>query len=138
MPKISTYLTFTGDCDEAMTLYADIFGGTLTDRFTYGGSPMIEHMPQDFAEKVMHVELLLANGSLMGSDAATQGAHRPMTGASVAISVATPKAAHQAFARLAEGGTVKMPIQQTFWNPSFGMLTDRYGVNWLISSDTEA
>ena len=133
MSSIAAYLFFAGQCEEAFTLYAEVLGAEIGERHTYGGSPMADQMPAEFADKLMHMELRLAGQSLMGSDTATPQPVRPMVGARVAVTLDKAVAAHTAFARLAEGGEVLMPIQPTFWSPAFGMLTDRFGVSWLVS-----
>jgi PhnB protein len=131
--QISPYLHFNGQCREAFTFYAELLGGRIEMMMTHGESPAKEQTPPDWHDAVMHVSLLLGEQRLLGSDAPPEYFERPQ-GFSVSISVDSVAEADRVYNALAEGGTVKMPIQETFWSPRFGMLTDRFGTPWIIGA----
>lgn len=135
MPGIATYLFFDGSCEAAFTLYADVLQAEIVEKHHYRGSPMADQIPADFSDKIMHIELRFAGQALMGADRPMPQPPRPMVGAALLVTLPTVADAETAFARLAEGGTVQMPLQQTFWSPAFGTLTDRFGVNWSITGE---
>ena len=82
----------------------------------------------------MHARLIIGDEVLMGSDAPPDR-YEPMKGITVTLGVDEPADAERIFSALAEGGTVQMPIQQTFWAVRFGMLTDRFGTPWMINCE---
>lgn len=128
------YLFFNGNCREALTAYAEIFGGEIEMIMTYAEMPPGEmEVPEDRKDWIMHGAVQFDGGLLMASDdvAAASG---PMTGVSVHMDLPTFDAGQAAFDALAEGGEVRMPYQKTFWTPGFGTLTDRFGVQWMIST----
>jgi PhnB protein len=137
MPNIAAYLSFDGTCDEAFSAYAEILGGEVVARMTYGASPMKDQLPEEYGYKMMHAELHFAGKSLMGADSTPMMPHVPMQGSAVAVSLATAEAAHTVFEALSKGGVIRMPIQETFWTKAFGMLTDRYGVTWYVGADMD-
>jgi PhnB protein len=130
--KTNPYLTFSGDCAEAFRLYQQVFGGEL-NMMTHGDSPGREHASPDWYDKVMHAQLTFDGNELMGSDAPPEYFEKPQ-GFSVAVNPAEAADAHRIFDALAEGGQVRMAVQETFWSPAFGMLVDRFGIPWLINT----
>lgn len=132
--KIEPYLSFNGNCAEAFKFYQQVFGGTIQGMFKYGESPMADQTPPDFKDKVMHVRLTIGDQDLMGADAPPQYFSKPQ-GMTVSIGVKTVEEAERVFAALSEGAEVKMPIQQTFWSPRFGMLIDRFGIPWMVNAE---
>ena len=132
--RINPYLSFKGDCEAAFKFYAECLGGKIGMMMTYAQSPMAEQTPANWRNKVMHARLEIDDQLLMGSDAPPER-HAPMQGVMISISVAEPAAAERIFHALAEKGSVQMPIQETFWARRFGMLTDRFGVPWMINCE---
>ena len=126
------YLFFNGDCREAMTRYQQVLGGRIEAMFENRGSPAESQVPPDWGDKILHASLVFPGGVLMASDA-PPGRGSPMGGFSVSVSVNSVEEARRVFDALAEGGTVTMPVEKTFWSEAFGMLTDRFGVPWMIS-----
>lgn len=124
------YLNFDGNCKDAFDFYAKAFNGRITMRMTYGESPMANDMPADTHGRVMHSQLESANGILMGADGPPQSDTK---GGVVNIDVATPNEAERIFSALSDGGSVQMPIAETFWAHRFGMLTDRFGKGWMVN-----
>lgn len=133
--QITTYLQFQGSCAEAFAFYAKLFDGKVTTAMTFGGSPMAEHMPPEWRDKIMHSELKLGSSMLMGTDAPPDR-FQAGQGFSVAITLDDIGRAERIFAALAEGGKVRMPLQQTFWAARFGDVVDRFGTPWMISAGT--
>jgi PhnB protein len=138
MATINPYLNFNGNCEEAMNFYKSAFNAQfMGEIMRYGGTEM-KHDPSE-ANKVMHSTLDLGNGNyLMGSDspsyypAATHG-----TAMQIAIHPTSEEEAHKVFNNLAVGGSVTMALEKTFWGALFGMLVDKYGVQWLVNYQIE-
>ena len=132
--KIEPYLTFGGRCEEAMAFYTKALGATveMAMRFSESPEPMPEGMvPPGFENKIMHASIMIGESRIMLSDGC--GDATEYTGFSLSISVANEAEADAAFNALADGGKVTMPMEKTFWSPKFGMLTDRFGVSWMVS-----
>ena len=132
--QINPYLPFDGRCDEAFAYYASVFGGEITMRQTYGGSPMADQCPPDFADKVMHARVQVAGHILMGSDS-LPGRYEAPRGISLSVSLEDTTEAGRIFESLAKGGSIQMPLQETFWASAFGMLVDRYGIGWMVNCE---
>jgi len=131
------YLTFNGDCEAAFKFYQQCFGGTIAAMIPHAGTPAEGYVPAEWRDKIMHARLIVGDTVLMGSDAppvAAGGFERPQ-GFSVALQVKDPAEADRIFAALAENGTVRMPIAETFWAIRFGMLVDRFGIPWMINCE---
>lgn len=127
------YLNFNGTCAAAFRFYEQALGGRIEFMQTHGDSPMAEHVPPDWHDKVIHVCLDVHGKRLMGSDAPAEH-FAPAQGMSINLMVSTTDEAKRLFETLAEGGKVTMPFAQTFWSPGFGMCTDRFGTPWMINS----
>jgi PhnB protein len=130
--RMTPYLNFNGTCREALAFYAEVFGGKIESAMTYGESPMREHMEADWHDNVMHAHMTIGDVDLMAADVPPSMYQKPQ-GFGVSIHVTDPADAERIFAALAEGGTVTMPIQETFWAARFGMLSDRFGTPWLVN-----
>jgi PhnB protein len=129
---LNIYLTFDGRCAEAFDEYARILGGEVRFRQTYGETPMAEHVPPEQHRRVMHSELALGGNVVMGSDAPPEWYTTP-GGFSVSLHFDDLGEGRRVFDALAEGGTVKMSLQATFWAEGFGMLIDRFGTPWIVN-----
>lgn len=138
MVQINPYLMFDGRCDEAFRFYEKAFNAKIGERMTFGNSPACEGMSADAAaamkDKIVHMNMQVGNALLMGSDC-PPGMYEAPKGLSVAIGVATNDEADRVFLALSEGATVTMPLAQTFWSSRFGMLTDKFGISWMINTD---
>lgn len=132
--ELSPYLNFNGECAAAFKFYERCLGGTIVMMQTHGESPMKDHVPADWHDKVIHARLTVGDKVLMGSDAPPAMYTAPQ-GIYVSVSVAQADA-QRIFTALCEGGTVTMPFEKTFWSPGFGMLVDRYGIPWMVNSET--
>ncbi len=135
-PVINPYLAFNGDCRQAFEFYAKVLGGKIVMMMTYGDMPAGSGPPPSPATKnrIMHARMMLGDLPLMGGDAPPDHTHK-VQGYSVSIGVGEPKEADRIFKALSEGGTIMMPIAETFWAHRFGMLTDRYGTPWMVNCE---
>lgn len=131
---IHPYLTFGGRCDEALAFYQKALGATVEMLMRFSDSP--DPMPPGmlapgFETKVMHCSFRIGGVLLMASDGCNSDGG--FQGFSLALGLPTVAEVDHAFKALAEGGTVGMPLAKTFWNERFGMVTDRFGVAWMVS-----
>ena len=135
--KMSVHLNFNGNCKEAFALYGEVFGVEKPFVMTYGQAPQGAPVPADWGDKVMHASIPLGGGQLMGCDAPPDRS-APMGGFQVCVETKDQAEVQRIFDALKdEGGSVMMPLQKTFWSPLFGMLTDKFGVNWMVSAPGE-
>jgi PhnB protein len=132
--RLNTYLHIDGKCEEAFRFYERCLGGKIEFLLRYGESPMAEQTPAEWRDKVMHVRLVQGDNMLMGDDC-PPGLEEPMKGFSLSIIVQDPTEAERLFAALGEGGSVRMPMQETFWASRFGMLVDRFGTPWMVNCE---
>jgi PhnB protein len=133
--KLNPYLLFDGQCEAAFKFYEQCLGGQIVARFTYGEMPgAAEHVSPEMFPRIMHACLHAGGAVLMGSDCPTEEYDKPQ-GISVSLHVDNPAEAERVFCALAEGGEVRMPIRETFWAERFGMLTDRFGIPWMINCE---
>ena len=133
-PLIQPYLMFGGRCEEALEFYRNALGAQVDMllRFSESPDPTPPGMlPPGFENKVMHASFRVAGNVIMASDGCEVGAQ--FKGFSLSISVATEAEADRYFSALSDGGQVQMPLTKTFWSPRFGMLTDRFGIAWMIN-----
>lgn len=138
MVKLNVYLNFPGNTEEAFVFYKSVFGGEFTtfQRFKdVADLPGKDAMSAGDLEKLMHVALRIGENTLMGTDALTSMGQTLTMGNNVSLSLhpETKEEADRIFAALGEGGTVTMPLQDMFWGAYYGMLTDRFGVQWMIN-----
>ncbi len=131
---ITAYVFLKGRCEEALGFYKEKLGAEveMVMRFDQSPHPAPEGMLQaGFETKVMHASFTVGGARVMASDGCNdQGT---LSGFRLALSVATQEEARKAFDGLADGGTVDMPLTETFWSPLYGMVTDRFGVEWMVS-----
>jgi PhnB protein len=133
--QLNPYLTFNGQCESAFKFYERCLGGKIIALIPHAGTPAEQHTPPEWRNKILHATLNAGGAVLMGSDA--PGYQQPQ-GMSVSLQVKTPEEADRIFAALSENGTVRLPIQQTFFSPRFGMLTDQFGIPWMINCEQPA
>lgn len=133
--QVQSYLFFDGRCEEAVEFYKKALGAKveMLMRFRESPDPPPPGMvPPGFDDKVMHTSLRIGDTVVMASDGCTDG-KADFKGFSLSLAVAREADADRYFKALAEGGQVQMPLGKTFWSPRFGMLTDRFGVGWMIN-----
>lgn len=144
MARVSTYLNFNGNTEQAFVFYRSVFGGEFSGgirRFRdVPVAPGQPPMPADTLNLVVHVELPLLGGHvLMGTDAPQSMGFTVQAGNNVHINLEpdTRAQAQQLFNALAEGGTVDMPLQDMFWGAYYGSLTDRFGIHWMVNCESK-
>jgi PhnB protein len=139
MKSINPYINFDGNCEEAFLFYQSIFGGEFPyiGRFSDMPTDGEFKVPESAVNKIMHVSLPIGDSVLMGSDSC-EGFGPPLivgNNFSVSIDVDSDEEVDRVFNALAEGGSAQMPPSKTFWNSYFGMLTDKFGINWMVSHE---
>ena len=133
MLGVKPYITFDGNCEEAINFYAECLGGTIQGFHRVSDSPMAsEGMDPN---KIFHTSLLIGETGIMASD--SFGPNSPNVGNNISIALGSddPAAADEMFNKMAEGGTVIMPMAETYWALRFGMLTDKFGMHWMFNCD---
>ncbi|ASK20832.1 YciI family protein [Halomonas sp. N3-2A] len=133
---MNVHVAFPGTCREAMQFYADVTGGQLECLLTYAETPAAEHVPPALHDHVIHASLNLRGRRLMGADMAAD-CYTPPQGVEIQLEYRDIEQAARTFAQLAEGGKIVMPFEATFWSPGFGMVTDRFGVGWMVNVPSE-
>jgi len=129
---LNPYLTFAGNCREAMNFYKEALDGQL-EILPFEGNPV--DVPEDYKDKVMHATLRFGDAVVMASDAMPG---QPVEhGNANALSIACPTIAEaeRFYKNLSDGGTIIMPFEKTFWNSMFGYFTDKFGVSWMVNSE---
>ena len=126
------YLSFNGNCREALTFYAELFDGKLEGFFNWGAD-MIAHIPEATTEHIMHGSIALNDFAIAGADQFGE-AYQPGGNVSLFIDIPDDIADAKAkFDALAEGGHVMMPFGETFWADGYGFCTDRFGIQWQVN-----
>jgi Uncharacterized protein conserved in bacteria len=131
---LQPYLFFSGRCEEALEYYRQALGAEIEGLIRFKDSP--EPPPpgtlqSGFEDKVMHASLRIGEARLMASDGCDDGTQ--LSGFKLSLALPSEADARRAFEALADGGQVEMPLSKTFWSSCFGMLTDRFGVGWMVS-----
>ena len=140
MATVNIYLTFNGNCEEAFNFYKSVFGGEFPYIGRFKDMPPgddVKLNPGD-EDRIMHVSLPISKETmLMGSDTGGEWATGYSQGNNFTISITaeSKKEADKLFNGLSAGGTVTMPPAKTFWSEYFGMFTDKFGINWMVSFD---
>lgn len=130
--QMNPYLHFDGQCEAAFKFYEKCLGGKITFMMPHEGSPVADTVPAEWRSKILHATLKVGDDVLQGADVPPNHYQKPH-GFSVSINTNDPADADRVFHALAENGSVQMPIQETFWALRFGMVTDRFGVPWMIN-----
>ena len=133
-PIVEPYLFFGGRCEEALEFYGKALGAKVIMMMRHKESPEKQPpgmLPPGFEDKIMHASFEIGETTVMASDGCEQG--NKFGGFSLSLAVHSEAEAERAFTALSEGGEVQMPLTKTFWSPRFGMLTDRFGVGWMVN-----
>ncbi len=141
MPLINPYIHFNGNAEEAFDFYKSVFGGEYAMLSRFKDMASTEYpISDEEADKIMHVALPIGKHNvLMGSDTpAYMGKHNEHeTRSKISISTASKQEADALFNGLAQGGTIEMPIMDSPWGSYFGMLRDKYGIEWMVDYDAK-
>jgi PhnB protein len=130
--QLNPNLIFNGNAEEVLQHYRDALGGEVSImRFAY--SPAAESVAPGWANKVIYGTLRSSAGILNVMDAPADRGGAPGDNFVLGIEAENAAQVDEIFAKLSAGGTVTMPLDRTFWSPRFGMLTDRFGVKWMIN-----
>ena len=135
--SLTIYLHFNGNCREAFEFYRSIFGGDFDLMETFRNGPEGMPLPEDVLDQVMHVSYPIGSSALMGSDVPEQFAPPPVQGSNFSISYQpeSKEAADELFAKLSDGGTVTMPMEDQFWGAYFGSCIDKFGISWQLNTE---
>ncbi|TMN38303.1 YciI family protein [Pseudoalteromonas sp. S2755] len=136
---VCNYLFFAGRTEEALEYYQQHLCAKvgLLMRFNESPDPIPDGaIPENFSDKVMHCEFSIGDIKIFASDGC--GGDAPFAGFSLSITIDSEPEAHRAFNALADGGTVKMPLQETFWSPLYGQVVDKFGVAWIVMLPSNA
>lgn len=133
-PYIQPYLFFGGKCAAALDYYTKHLGAEVIMMMHYEESPEPPPpgmVPDGWGDKIMHASFRIGSSVLMGSDGCDEGPSKN----SHCMSLTMPDEAEagHAFAALADGGSIGMPLNKTFWSPCFGMVTDAFGIHWMVT-----
>jgi PhnB protein len=131
MTQINSYLTFNGNCREAMNFYKDCLGGELNLQ-TIAESPLADKMPAQMKECILHATLTNNNLILMGSDMVGEQGLVKGKAVSLSISCSSEEEIANFYEKLSAGGNKDHVLEQSFWGATFGDLTDKYGNHWLL------
>ncbi len=132
--RADPYLFFDGQCETAFSFYHQRLGGEIAAMHKYEGSPAADQVQPEWRDKIMHARLQVGDVVLMGSDS-PPGMFKQPQGMDVSLQAGDAAEAERVFAALAEKGTVRMPIAETFWAVRFGMLVDQFGIPWMVNCD---
>ena len=132
--QMTTYLSFRGQCEEALECYEAALGAHIGPIFRYLGTPLASQVPADWQDKVMHASVTIGDHVLMVGDVAPERYDAPK-GFSLSLQMNDTSQAERVFLALAKDGRIVMPLEETFWAARFGMVVDRFGIPWQINCD---
>jgi len=134
MKVVNPYLNFNGNTEEVFNFYKSVFGGEFAMVSRFKDTPGCENMPEAEQNHIMHIVLPIGNNVIMGTDVpksmpqVTAGSN-----ISLCISVESREEANRLYNALAEAGKASMPMQDMFWGDYYGMLTDKFEIQWMVS-----
>ena len=137
--KVQPYITFGGRCEEALEFYKKSIGAEVTGVLRWKDSPDKDMKgPPGSEEKIMNASFRIGDNKLMADDGMGEKKAVEFKGMTLVIEVADDAEAKRVFTALSEGGNVTMPLAKTFWTSSFGTLTDKFGVPWMVNVEAPA
>ena len=134
--QLNPYLSFNGNCGDALKFYQKVLGAKIESTHPWGGGPPEMQIPPDYKDKLMHAQITIDGEVLMAADAPPGQYHKPQ-GIAVSLQVEDPADAEKRFKALAEGGTVTMPFGKTFFSKGFGTCRDQFGIPWMVNCPQE-
>lgn len=137
MAKLNPYLNFNGNTEEAFNFYKSVFGGEFLALQRFKDTPESDRVAAADRDKIMHVALPVGGNILMATDALESMGHplKPGNNFSLSVDAESEEEAERLFQALSAGGKVEMPLAKAFWGAYFGMLTDRFGIQWMVNYD---
>ncbi len=135
MAKLNPYVNFPGNSEEAFNFYKSVFGGEFLGLMRYKDTPEKDRVPAHEQDKLMHVALPIGDNILMGTDMLESMGQHAKFGNNISLSVdaESKEEAERIFKELSDGGKVSIPLSPQFWGDLFGMLTDRFGIHWMVN-----
>ncbi len=130
--KLNTYLNYKGNCREAFQFYEKHLGGKITMISTFGDMRDKDTFLPDWEDKILHAQIEIGNGILMGADIPTA---EPMRSAYITLSVQDENETERIYNLLSDGGQIFMKLDKTFFASKFAMLRDKFGTNWMLSCE---
>jgi|SRR5579863_265429 len=130
--EMMPYLSFQGNCEEALHFYSDILNGQIEIVSRYDNPAM--NVPEDFKNKILHARFSFGSSTLFASDVMPKGQNEPLT-SNIALSLGLhdEEAAKNIFDRLSAGGNVHIPFKKQFWGDWHGNFRDRFGIRWMVN-----
>jgi PhnB protein len=129
--KMTTYLNYPGNCNEALHFYEEHLGGKIVSMTTWDQMPDPKHIPPGYEKKVLHARIIIGDSLLMASDGPPDRV-LPMRSAYLTLSVDSNEEAEQLYALLTDGGEIFMKMEETFFAHRFAMLRDKFGTSWML------
>jgi PhnB protein len=136
--KVDAYVIFGGRAAEAVAFYQEHLGASTVQAMPFRGAPGGEGVPENWLDKVLHVSMTIGDSVLMGSDGMPRDDFAGMQACSLALSVDSTAQAERIFAALSRDGTIEVPLGPSFFAERFGMVTDQFGVSWMIVHEASA
>jgi PhnB protein len=136
MITVNPYLNFDGNTEDAFNFYKSVFGGQFHSLQRFKDTPHGDQMSAQDKEKIMHIALPLGKGNiLMGTDILESMGQKLNLGNNISLTINpdSEAEAEKYFNSLAAGGTITMPLEKAFWGAYFGMLTDKFGIQWMVN-----
>lgn len=134
MAQFEPYLSFDGNCADAMRFYERTLGGKIEMMMKFSEAPPERGQPPMQGDSIMHASMTLDGFRLMASDSPPGMAYEPMKGITVSLAYKTAAEGLKVFNALADGGQVVMPFAKTFWADGFGMVVDKFGTPWMVNA----
>ena len=129
--KVSPYLNYGGNCEDAFRFYEKHIGAKVTFMMTHEQAPAPGNVPDDWKKKILYAHMLIGESEIMGSDVPSDR-FQPMRSVYLSLSVTSNEEAERIHALFSQGGEVFMPMQETFFAHRFSMLRDKFGTSWMI------
>ena len=136
MPSLDPYLSFNGNTEEVFNFYKSVFGGEFASLERFKNTPGADRMAEEDRNKIMHIALPVGKGNqLMASDVLESMGRQLTVGNnfSISINADSKEEADRLFNGLSAGGKVVLEMQKTFWGSYFGMFSDKFGIQWMVS-----
>ena len=134
MAQFEPYLSFDGQCADAMRFYERTLGGKIEMMMKFSEAPPGACEPGMQGDGIMHASMTLDGFRLMASDNPPGMPYEPMKGITVSLAYESTAEGRKIFDALADGGHVVMPFDRTFWAEGFGMVVDRFGTPWMVNA----